>query len=139
MVLARQLYIMQLEMDTLYHEQDGWYLPQIPLHRARFVMTRSDFIRPLHNLSIFSINANALVSASSIPMQRAMSEVCSEPGFDEFLEATLERIGEIESLGRTKEITLKDLWSDGKYRISVVNEQGKTKQTLVVEKAPEQE
>jgi hypothetical protein len=45
-------------------------------------------------MSIFSIDADAMVSASSIPMQRAIVEVCSEPVFNKFLEATLKRIGD---------------------------------------------
>lgn len=34
----------------------------------------------------------------------------SHSGFDEYLEATLDRISAIESLGRTRELTIKDLW-----------------------------
>ena len=73
--------------------------------------------RSHHDLSIFAIDSHAMVRADSVPMQRAFNEVCSEPGFERFLEATLERIGDIESLGRTKEVTLKDLWEGGKYRL----------------------
>jgi hypothetical protein len=57
-------------------------------------------------------------------MQNAFREICSEPGFDQFLEDTLERIGDIESLGRTRELTIKDLWNGGKYRISAKNAKG---------------
>lgn len=87
-------------------------------------MTRADFIRQHHDLSIFAINSRAMVRADSVPMQRAFDEICSEPGFEEFLEATLERIGNIESLGRTKELTFKDLWEGGKYRITTRDRKG---------------
>lgn len=52
-------------------------------------------------------------------MMNAFREICSEEGFDEFLEATLDRIGDIESLGRTRELTIKDLWDGGKYRVKM--------------------
>lgn len=72
-----------------------------------------------------------MVRADSVPMQRAFKEICSEPGFEDFLEATLKRIGAIESLGRTKELTFKDLWEGGKYRL--VSKDGKGRVTGEVE------
>jgi hypothetical protein len=124
MVLANALYKQWDEMDKTFDPKEGHILPEIPLHRARFVMTRSDFIRKHHDLSIFSIDSHAMVRADSVPMQRAFNEICSEPGFEEFLEATLDRISGIESLGRTKELTFKDLWDGGKYRITTTNKKG---------------
>lgn len=133
MVLANALYKQSLEMETTYDEKEGHILPKIPLHRARFVMTRSDFIRQHHDLSIFSIDAHADVRADSVPMQRAFKEICSEPGFEDFLEATLERIGDIESLGRTKELTFKDLWDGGKYKFVTKNRKGEVQGELEME------
>lgn len=52
-------------------------------------------------------------------MMNAFREICAEEGFDDFLEATLTRIGDIESLGRTRELTIKDLWEGGKYRVKM--------------------
>jgi hypothetical protein len=124
MVLANALYKLSLEMDATYTPEQGHILPQIPLHRARFIMTRSDFIRKHHDLSIFSIDSHAMVRADSVPMQRAFNEICSEPGFEDFLEATLDRISGIESLGRTKELTFKDLWDGGKYKITTRDTKG---------------
>lgn len=49
-------------------------------------------------------------------MQRAFRSICEEPGFDDHLEATLQRINDIESLGRTREIVAKDLVLGGKYK-----------------------
>jgi hypothetical protein len=117
MVLANALYHRYHEMDSTYSPQHGHILPEFPLHRARFIMTRSDFIRQHHELSIFR--------ADSVPMQRAFNEICAEPGFEKFLEATLDRISDIESLGRTKELTFKDLWDGGKYKLTTRNKEGR--------------
>lgn len=54
--------------------------------------------------------------ADSVPMQRAFRSICAEEGFDELLEATLQRISDIESLGRTRELVAKDLVLGGKYK-----------------------
>jgi hypothetical protein len=124
MVLALALYKQSLEMDSMYDPRLGHILPEFPLHKARFIMTRADFIRKHHDLSIFAIDSHAMVRADSVPMQRAFNEICSEPGFEKFLEATLDRIAGIESLGRTKELTLKDLWEGGKYKITTKDTKG---------------
>ena len=120
-------------METTYDPQRGHILPEFPLHRARFIMTRSDFIRQHHDLSIFAIDSHAMVRADSVPMQRAFNELCSEPGFEAFLEATLDRIGAIESLGRTKELTFKDLWDGGKYRFTTRDNSGAATGAVEVE------
>jgi hypothetical protein len=125
MVLALALHKKAIEMDgDTYHPEIGHILPEFPLYKARYIMTRADFIRQHHDLSIFAINSRAMVRADSVPMQRAFDEICSEPGFEEFLDATLERIGNIESLGRTKELTFKDLWEGGKYKITTRDRKG---------------
>lgn len=74
-------------------------------------------------------------------MMNAFREICAEEGFDEYLEATLTRIGDIESLGRTRELTIKDLWDDGKYRVKMENFMGQSSGglTFEVEKKPEEE
>lgn len=133
MVLANALYKRFQEMDSTYNEQVGHILPAFPLHRARFIMTRSDFIRKHHDLSIFSIDSHAMVRADSVPMQRAFNEICAEPGFEEFLEATLDRISAIESLGRTKELTFKDLWDGGKYKITTRDPKGEIRGELEIQ------
>lgn len=133
MVLANALYHRYNEMDTNYDAEIGHILPEFPLHRARFIMTRSDFIRQHHELSIFAIDSHAMVRADSVPMQRAFNEICSEPGFEKFLEATLDRISGIESLGRTKELTFKDLWDGGKYRVTTRNVQGEVQGSVEME------
>lgn len=69
-------------------------------------------------------------------MMNAFREVCAQDGFDEHLQGTLDRISDIESLGRTREVTIKDLWNKGKYNISSWTPRGalEKKTTFEVEK-----
>lgn len=118
MVLAKALVDQENAIEgSSYHEELGHLLPQIPLHRAREIMTRADFIQEYDHINIFTIDAQAMVRADSVPMQNAFRQICSEEGFEEHLQATLDRISAIESLGRTREIVAKDLIG-GKYQIS---------------------
>lgn len=137
MVLANHLYKVHIDAHTTYSMSHGYTMPQVPLHSARYVMTRVDFIRQLHNSGILSIDRNTMISASSVPMQRAFNEICAEPGFETFLKATLDRINEIESLKRTRELTMKDLWNDGKYSIMMLDKDGQHERTSVVTRVPE--
>lgn len=117
MVLAKALVNREKEIGANYHEEQGHLLPQIPLHKARETMTRADFIQSYDHINIFTIDAQAMVRADSVPMQIAFRQICGEEGFEEHLQATLDRISAIESLGRTRELVAKDL-IDGKYKIS---------------------
>lgn len=110
MVLARALVEKAKEMELTYHPDRGHILPEFPLYKAREIMTRADFIQMYDHDNIFTIDSNANVRADSIPMMNAFKEICAEPGFDKYLEDTLDRISAIESLNRTRELTLKDLW-----------------------------
>lgn len=94
-------------------------------------MTRSDFIRSYDHANLFTITSEAVVRADSVPMQRAFRSICSEEGFDDYLEATLQRINDIESLGRTREVVAKDLVLGGQYKILLKD--GKTKGEKVTE------
>ena len=131
MVLARALVEKQKEMDIFYDEQEGHILPQIPLYKARYIMTRADFIQSYDHENIFTIDSKAMVRADSVPMMNAFKEICAEEGFDEFLENTLDRISAIESIGRTKEFTFKDLWFEqrneqrGKYSLITKDSRGR--------------
>jgi hypothetical protein len=118
MVLAQALVKAEQEQNIYYRPEDGSHnIPQIPLHKARQIMTRSDFIRNYDHINLFTITSTAFVRADSVPMQRAFRSICGEEGFEEHLEATLQRISDIESLGRTREVVAKDLVLGGKYRI----------------------
>ncbi len=118
MVLALALVDKEEEMDETYDPVIGHVLPWFPMHKAQQIMTRADFIRELDRRSLFTITSSARVRASSVPMHRAFREICSEPGFREFLEDTTDRISAIESLGRTRELVAKDLVLGGKYEFS---------------------
>lgn len=124
MVLAKALVDREKEMENTYDPERGHILPEIPLHEAREIMTRADFIQSYDHENIFTIDSRAMVRADSVPMQLAFREICAVEGFDEHLEGTLQRIGDIESLGRTRELTIKDLWNKGKYRIVVRDNRG---------------
>ncbi|KAF2092309.1 hypothetical protein K490DRAFT_31313 [Saccharata proteae CBS 121410] len=124
MVLAKALVDKEKEMQKNYDEERGHILPEIPLHEARQIMTRADFIQAYDAINLFTIDSRAMVRADSVPMQNAFREICSRPGFDEHLEATLDRISAIESLGRTRELTIKDLWNGGKYKVTSKNAKG---------------
>ena len=131
MVLAKALVDREKETNNGYDAEKGHRLPQIPLHKARQVMTRADFIQSYDHENIFTIDSNAMVRADSVPMQHAFREICSEKGFDEYLEATLDRISAIESLNRTRELTLKDLWTlqtgenRGRYEMTTRDAKGR--------------
>ncbi|KAH8673506.1 hypothetical protein BX600DRAFT_206524 [Xylariales sp. PMI_506] len=118
MVLALALVDKEEEMENTYDEVTGHVLPSFPMHKAQQIMTRSDFIRDLDRLNLFTITSTAQVRASSVPMHLAFKEICAEEGFREFLEDTLQRISDIESLGRTRELVAKDLVLGGQYEIS---------------------
>lgn len=140
MVLAKALVDKGEEMDRTYDPKLGHILPEIPLHEARQIMTRADFIQSYDHENIFTIDSRAMVRADSVPMQNAFKEICGWPGFDEHLEGTLTRIGDIESLGRTRELTIKDLWNQGKYQLVMRDHKGREQgaaEFSVVE--PEQE
>ncbi|KAI8193838.1 hypothetical protein KHU50_012212 [Colletotrichum sp. SAR 10_65] len=117
MVLAQALVDEEEEMDSLYDPERGHIMPSFPMHKAQQIMTRADFIRNMDRLNLFSIAADAQVRASSVPMHRAFKEICAEEGFRDHLEKTIVRIGDIESLGRTRELVAKDLVLGGKYEI----------------------
>ena len=117
MVLALALVDKEEEMDHVYHPEIGHVLPTFPFHKAQEIQTRCDFMRQLDSLNLFSITSYADVRASSVPMHRAFREICAEEGFREHLEATMQRINDIESLGRTRELVAKDLVLGGEYTI----------------------
>ncbi|KAJ8120006.1 hypothetical protein ONZ43_g3178 [Nemania bipapillata] len=96
-------------------------LPQIPIHEAQQIMTNAAWIKEHEHNNIFTINSDGMVQADSVAMQHAMREICEQDGFDQHLRATLDRLDEIESLQRTREITLKDLQENGEYQANVSN------------------
>lgn len=139
MVLAKALVDLEKDMESTYDAEKGHILPQMPLHKARQVMTRADFIQSYDAINVFTIDSNAMVRADSVPMMNAFREVCGEEGFEEFLEATLTRIGDIESLGRTRELTIKDLWDRGRYDVKTFDTKGRETGRLTFQVADKEE
>ncbi|RCK59050.1 hypothetical protein Cantr_07097 [Candida viswanathii] len=111
------------------HEEDH-VLPELPLWRARQIMTRPDYIQRYDNLNIFTIDSESRVRADSVPMMRAFHEIASQPHFDQLLEDTTDRVADIEALGRTREIVMKDLNLGSHYEM-FKNRDGVTKFTMV--------
>ncbi|KAF1835286.1 hypothetical protein BDW02DRAFT_646984 [Decorospora gaudefroyi] len=103
-VLARALVLREQDRSEL-----GQYtLPEIPLHEARQIITRADFVHPFDHINVVHIDAHGMVRADSVPMQNAFREVVQQPGFEEHLKATLNRLDELESLARTREVAMRD-------------------------------
>ncbi|KAI1436272.1 hypothetical protein GGR50DRAFT_686484 [Xylaria sp. CBS 124048] len=117
MLLAKALVDQEKAM-----RQAGTYdgrLPQMPIHKAQQIMTNAAWIKEHEHNNIFTINSDGMVQADSVAMQHAMREICEGEGFDEHLQATLDRLDEIEGLQRTREITLKDLQGDAEYQANL--------------------
>lgn len=72
-------------------------------------------------------------------MQRVFEEICAKEDFDQFLQDTLDRISAIESLGRTRELTLKDLWNKGQYEIQTKDPKGKPQGSILFQTVPKKE
>lgn len=93
-------------------------LPELPLWRLRQIMTRPDYIQLYDNLNIFTVDLDSRVRADSVPMMRAFHEIASQANFDSLLAETVDRVAAIESLGRTRELVMKDLAEGAKYTIT---------------------
>ncbi|KAJ7106059.1 hypothetical protein C8R43DRAFT_1046057 [Mycena crocata] len=94
-------------------------LPTIPYWRCRQIMTRADFIEDLDRSNIIAIDVHHDIRPDSMLILHAAREVVEEEGFDELLENVMDRVDEIESLHRTRELTFKDLAAGDKIRLSV--------------------
>lgn len=101
MVLAREL-VRREDGDP------GSRLPEIPLHEARQIITRADYTQGLDHINVIHIDPQGMVRADSVAMQNAFREICTQEGFEEHLKATLNRLDELESLSRTREVSFRD-------------------------------
>ncbi|KAL7951735.1 hypothetical protein V8C42DRAFT_350169 [Trichoderma barbatum] len=135
MVLALALVDKEEEMAKTYDPIVGHLLPTFPFHIAQELMTRADFIRDLDSLNLFTVTSQADVRASSVPMHLAFKEICAEPRFRKHLEDTIQRISDIESLGRTRELVAKDLVLGGEYDIETsrkgITRKGKAQRSFI--------
>lgn len=129
MVMAKAL--IAREKVLMRDEDYDGRLPQIPLHEARELVTNAGFLKALDHINIVTIDANSMVQADSVAMQNAFRAVCSQPGFDEHLQETLDRLDELESLARTRELTVKDLWGNKGFRAVVRSGGGEHKDVVV--------
>jgi len=114
--LVRQRVQMEYDLEKAIESgersEDEWDLlplPKLPYGKCREIMTRTDFIDSLDNLNLISIDIKHDVSIDSMVVLHAAREVVEEEGFDEVLDAVRERVDEIESLHRTRELTFKDV------------------------------
>lgn len=130
MLLGKALVEME---NNAVQPKSGADIPGMPIHKVQELMTRSDFLHKLDQMNIFAIDANGVVKADSVPMQNAFRAVCSDPAFEEHLEATTERLDELEGLGRTTELTMKDLVS-GQYAVIAKGMKGQEDTAFVVKK-----
>ncbi|KAK1142929.1 hypothetical protein N8T08_007170 [Aspergillus melleus] len=130
MILAKAL--VELENKQV-KPKGGAEIPGMPIHKVQELMTRADFLHKLDQMNIFAIDANGVVKADSVPMQNAFRAVVSDPAFEEHLEATTERLDELEGLGRTTELTMKDL-VNGQYAVTAKGMGGKEDTTFLVKR-----
>ncbi|EJT96744.1 hypothetical protein DACRYDRAFT_92062 [Dacryopinax primogenitus] len=96
----------QRETERVGKEEDfdDQPVPSIPYWRCRQIMGRGDFLAALDHSNIISIDITHDVRPDSIVILQAAKEVCEAEGFEQSLQNVLERIDEIESLHRTREL-----------------------------------
>ncbi|GBE81052.1 hypothetical protein SCP_0307760 [Sparassis crispa] len=94
-------------------------LPKIPYYKCRQIMTRTDFLEDLDRASIIAIDANHDVMPDSLLLLHAATQVVEEDGFDDLLDNVRNRIDEIESLHRTRELVFKQTGTDEHIRIAI--------------------
>jgi hypothetical protein len=87
-------------------------------------MTWPNFIQRHDQLNTFSIDSHNIVQADSTATQNAFREVSSQLGFEQQLQDIPDWLHEVESLGRTRELTLKEIVKEGIVQIRVVEGMG---------------
>lgn len=80
--------------------------PHLTWGEVRQVMTRPDFVTELDHLNIIHIDRHHRICADSMPLLRAFRKVAEMEGFEEKLAEVMDRVSAIESLGRTREVSL---------------------------------
>ncbi|KAH7345523.1 hypothetical protein B0J17DRAFT_640209 [Rhizoctonia solani] len=102
-------------------------VPSIPYYECRRIMTRGDFLARLDQMNIISIDVHHQVQLDSMVTLEAARAVVSEPEFEPMLQGVLARVDELESLGRTRELTFKDVKSGDRIQV-VIDKTGKSNQ-----------
>ena len=113
---SNNLIVGSVDCNNQHDHYRDHHLPELPLWRSRQIMTRADYIQQYDNLNVFTIDSESRVRADSVPMMRAFHEIATLPNFDKLLEDSMQRVADIESLGRTREVVAKDLNMGSKYR-----------------------
>ncbi|KAI0072420.1 hypothetical protein K474DRAFT_1711624 [Panus rudis PR-1116 ss-1] len=90
-------------------------LPKIPYHKCCQIMKRPDFLEELDRLNIIAIDINHDVRPDSMLLLNAAREVVEEEGFDKVLGDVADRLKEIGSLQRTRELSFKDVKDGNRY------------------------
>ncbi|KAJ3839623.1 hypothetical protein F5878DRAFT_615770 [Lentinula raphanica] len=94
-------------------------MPFIPYHKCRQIMTRADFLEELDRANIISVDVNHNVRPDSMLILLAARQVVEKEDFQEVLDSVRDRIDEIESLHRTRELTFKDVDKGDRIRLVV--------------------
>ncbi|GAB1526365.1 hypothetical protein RhiTH_009532 [Rhizoctonia solani] len=94
-------------------------VPSIPYFECRRIMTRGDFLARLDQMNIISIDVHYQVRLDSMLTLEAAREVVSEPEFEPMLKGVLTRVDELESLGRTRELTFKDVKPGDRIKVVI--------------------
>ncbi|KAH9919416.1 uncharacterized protein B0H18DRAFT_957550 [Fomitopsis serialis] len=94
-------------------------LPKIPYYKCRQIMTRADYLEDLDRANVIAIDTNHDVTPDSVLLLQAAQKVVEEEGFDDLLDGVRNRVDEIESLHRTRELTFKDASAGDRIRLSV--------------------
>jgi len=94
-------------------------MPFIPYWKCRQIMTRPDFLEELDRINVISIDVNHNVRPDSMLILSAARQVVEMEDFEEILNSVRDRIDEIESLHRTRELTFKDVDKGDRIRLVV--------------------
>ncbi|SJK97828.1 uncharacterized protein ARMOST_01083 [Armillaria ostoyae] len=94
-------------------------LPVIPYWKCRQIMTRADFLEDLDRKNIIAIDVNHDVRPDSMLILHAARQMVEQEEFEDTLNNVRDRIDEIESLHRTRELTFKDLDKGDKINLRV--------------------
>ncbi|KIM40293.1 hypothetical protein M413DRAFT_73606 [Hebeloma cylindrosporum] len=118
-LLLREFVKIRLEQEAEAGDStEDLPLPSIPYWRCRQIMTRADFMEGT-SLNVIAIDIQHNVRPDSNLILHAAREVVEEEGFEELLEGVRDRVDEIESLHRTRELTFKDLGKGDMVRLAV--------------------
>lgn len=80
MVLAKALVDQEKEMEQTYDPEQGHILPEIPLHKARQIMTRADFIQVCYLSNPFEICPTDVIPRAMIPSTSLQSTATPKYG-----------------------------------------------------------